>query len=228
MGTARFRSGSRIRVTQSARRRGHVRHGMPSHSWRVDFYASGRRDFGIMKKFKQTVLAAVCLSFLPVFAILAFGFEQSTNTVVTKMVTIDAQRPIAPPETGFFRLGGVSKSGNSISVNSRYIVKNSEPWLPVMGEFHFARYPEAYWEEEILKMKAGGVQVVSTYIFWIHHEEIEGQVRLDRAAKSQAFCGALRKTWDVRGRAHRPMGPRRGTQRRIPRLGAREIQSAHQ
>jgi beta-galactosidase len=24
-------------------------------------------------------------------------------------------------------------------------------------------------------MKAGGVQVVSTYIFWIHHEEIEGQ-----------------------------------------------------
>ena len=31
--------------------------------------------------------------------------------------------------------------------------------LPVMGEFHFARYPEAYWEEEILKMKAGGVQV---------------------------------------------------------------------
>ena len=44
-----------------------------------------------------------------------------------------------------------------------------------MGEFHFSRYPEKYWEEEILKMKAGGVQVVSTYIFWIHHEEIEGQ-----------------------------------------------------
>jgi beta-galactosidase len=128
-----------------------------------------------MKKFKQTILAAVCLTFLPVFAILACGFQQSTNTVVTTMVTIDAQRPIAPPETGFFHLGGVSKSGNSISVNSRYIVKNSEPWLPVMGEFHFARYPEAYWEEEILKMKAGGVQVVSTYIFWIHHEEIEGR-----------------------------------------------------
>ncbi|MGC1659337.1 MAG: beta-galactosidase [Candidatus Acidiferrales bacterium] len=52
---------------------------------------------------------------------------------------------------------------------------NSTPWLPVMGEFHFSRYPEAYWEEEILKMKAGGVQIVSTYVFWIHHEEIEGQ-----------------------------------------------------
>ena len=124
-----------------------------------------------MKKLEQTVLAAVCLCFLPALAILTFGFQQSANTVVT----IDAQRPIPPPETGYFHFGGVSKSGNSLSVNSRYITKNSQPWLPVMGEFHFARYPEAYWEEEILKMKAGGVQVVSTYIFWIHHEEIEGQ-----------------------------------------------------
>ena len=128
-----------------------------------------------MKKFMQTVLVAVCLSFLPAWAILTFGFQQSANTVGSTVVTIDAQRPIAPPEAGFFHLGGVSKSGKSISVNSRYIVKNSVPWLPVMGEFHFARYPEAYWEEEILKMKAGGVQVVSTYIFWIHHEEVEGQ-----------------------------------------------------
>jgi hypothetical protein len=128
-----------------------------------------------MKKFMQTVLVAVCLSFLPAWAILTFGFQQSANTVGSTVVTIDAQLPIAPPEAGFFHLGGVSKSGKSISVNSRYIVKNSVPWLPVMGEFHFARYPEAYWEEEILKMKAGGVQVVSTYIFWIHHEEVEGQ-----------------------------------------------------
>lgn len=123
----------------------------------------------------KTVLVAVCLSFLPAWAILTFGFQQSANTVGSTVVTIDAHRPIAPPEAGFFHLGGVSKSGKSISVNSRYIVKNSVPWLPVMGEFHFARYPEAYWEEEILKMKAGGVQVVSTYIFWIHHEEVEGQ-----------------------------------------------------
>ena len=44
-----------------------------------------------------------------------------------------------------------------------------------MGEFQYSRYPAEHWEEEILKMKAGGIRVVSTYIFWIHHEEIEGQ-----------------------------------------------------
>jgi hypothetical protein len=72
-------------------------------------------------------------------------------------------------------MGGVSPSGHRISVDSRSLVLDGKRWLPVMGEFHFTRYPEKYWREELLKMKAGGVQVVSTYIFWIHHEEIEGQ-----------------------------------------------------
>jgi hypothetical protein len=43
-----------------------------------------------------------------------------------------------------------------------------------MGEFQFSRYPASEWEDEILKMKASGVQIVSTYVFWIHIEEIEG------------------------------------------------------
>ena len=124
-----------------------------------------------MKILREALFTAVCLSLLQAFLPLASGFPQTANTVIT----IDAQRPIPAPETDFLHLGGISKLGRSISVNSRYITRDSIPWLPVMGEFHFSRYPEAYWEEEILKMKAGGIQVVSTYIFWIHHEEIEGQ-----------------------------------------------------
>ncbi|MGA7029521.1 MAG: beta-galactosidase [Candidatus Acidiferrales bacterium] len=124
-----------------------------------------------MKILKQAALASVCLSFVLAFAIRASVFQESAPSVVT----FDVQQPIPPPETGYFHLGGVSKAGNSLSVNNRFISINSQPWLPVMGEFHFSRYPEKYWEEEILKMKAGGVQIVSTYIFWIHHEEIEGQ-----------------------------------------------------
>jgi hypothetical protein len=44
-----------------------------------------------------------------------------------------------------------------------------------MGEFHYTRVPPQSWEEEILKMKAGGIQVIATYVFWIHHEEVEGR-----------------------------------------------------
>ncbi len=50
-----------------------------------------------------------------------------------------------------------------------------EAYSPIVGEFHYSRYPEREWEQEILKIKAGGIQVISTYVFWIHHEEIEGQ-----------------------------------------------------
>jgi len=88
---------------------------------------------------------------------------------------IDATVPAPATETGFLHLGGVSPTGHRVEVNSQYLTYDGKPWLPVMGEFHFSRFPQKYWEEEILKMKAGGVQIVATYVFWIHHEEVEGQ-----------------------------------------------------
>ncbi|HEX3075307.1 MAG TPA: beta-galactosidase [Lachnospiraceae bacterium] len=57
--------------------------------------------------------------------------------------------------------------------NSNYMLKDQEPWFPVMGEIHYSRYPKQYWRESLYKMKAGGVEVVSSYVIWIHHEEIE-------------------------------------------------------
>ena len=56
-----------------------------------------------------------------------------------------------------------------------YLTRNGKPWFPVMGEFHFSRYPEKYWKESLYKIKAGGVEIVSTYVFWLHHEEVEGE-----------------------------------------------------
>lgn len=52
---------------------------------------------------------------------------------------------------------------------------NGKPWLPVMGEFHYSRVPVSEWEPEILKMKAAGVQIISTYVIWNHQEEVQGQ-----------------------------------------------------
>jgi hypothetical protein len=56
----------------------------------------------------------------------------------------------------------------------QYMTKNGEPWFPVMGEIHYSRYPARYWKESLYKMKAGGVDVASAYVIWIHHEEMEG------------------------------------------------------
>ena len=99
---------------------------------------------------------------------------QSTSS--SERVFIDASTPSVSPAPSSYRGGSAtSPGGQTIGVNSMYLTLNGKPWLPVMGEFHFTRVPSAEWEEEILRMKAAGVSIVSTYIFWIHHEEIEGQ-----------------------------------------------------
>ncbi len=82
-----------------------------------------------------------------------------------------AERYRAPRELPF---GGTAPDGESVAVNSRYLLRNGKPWLPVMGEFHFSRYDKADWETELRKMKAGGIEIAATYIFWIHHEEERG------------------------------------------------------
>lgn len=90
--------------------------------------------------------------------------------------TIDATAPAAAPESGFLKLGtNTSPTGHTIGATSRYLTRDGKPWLPVMGEFHFSRYPETEWEAELLKMKAGGVQIVASYVIWIHHEEERGR-----------------------------------------------------
>lgn len=65
--------------------------------------------------------------------------------------------------------------GVKVEVDSRGIIIGGKHLLPVMGEMHYARVPEKDWRREIRKMKAGGITVVATYVFWIHHEPVEGQ-----------------------------------------------------
>ena len=65
--------------------------------------------------------------------------------------------------------------GVAVEVDSKGIIIGGRHLLPVMGEIHYSRVPEADWLREIRKMKAGGVTVIATYVFWIHHEPVEGQ-----------------------------------------------------
>lgn len=98
-----------------------------------------------------------------------------TTTVLSQQVyELSAPSKAKVIHTGHLKMGGKSPSGGSIDVNSYYMSIDGKPVIPVMGEFHYSRYPSEQWEEEILKMKAGGVNVLPTYIFWSLHEEKEG------------------------------------------------------
>ena len=61
-----------------------------------------------------------------------------------------------------------------ITYNSQYFEMDGEPWFPVMGEYPYSRSDCRDWKEDLAKMKALGVDIVSSYCCWIHHEEAEG------------------------------------------------------
>ena len=69
------------------------------------------------------------------------------------------------------KMQGEAKDGTKYGVTNAYFTKNDKPILPIMGEFHYSRYPKDEWKQELLKIKAGGVKIIATYIFWNHHEE---------------------------------------------------------
>lgn len=69
----------------------------------------------------------------------------------------------------------VSRFDGRIQLTNLYIEEDGKPRTYVSGEFHYSRYSSEQWEDEILKMKAGGIDVIATYCFWIHHEYKKGQ-----------------------------------------------------
>ncbi len=115
-----------------------------------------------MKLYKLTI----------VFSLTIFLFFESSGQKTYTLELAAKQKDVI---RGHLDLGGVNPKGDSISVNSHYIEVNGKPLIPVIGEFHYSRYPSQYWEESILKMKAGGLNVIATYIFWNIHERKEGE-----------------------------------------------------
>lgn len=85
------------------------------------------------------------------------------------------QREKQPILSGHLNLGGKNKDGEEITLNSKYLIRNGKPWMPIMGEIHFVRVKREDWKAELAKMKAAGITLVSTYMFWIYHEEDEGE-----------------------------------------------------
>jgi len=91
-----------------------------------------------------------------------------------EMHYLDLRRKAKEIRSGHIQMGGTDPRGNRISFTSYYMEMNGRPFFAITGEFHFSRYPYTCWEDEIIKMKMSGINVVSTYIFWNHHEEEEG------------------------------------------------------
>jgi beta-galactosidase len=92
-----------------------------------------------------------------------------------KMLHVDASRAAPAPLDGTVRMGAsVTPDGRSIGINSRYLTLDGAPWLPVMGELHYARVPDAQWHDALAKVKSAGVEIVASYVMWRYHEPRAG------------------------------------------------------
>jgi hypothetical protein len=90
----------------------------------------------------------------------------------------------AYPLSGF----GGRVLGHEYAVTNRYLTRDGKPFVYRMGEFHFSRVPRKDWEQELIKMREGGIEIVASYLFWIHHEETEGEFDFTDNRDLSAFC----------------------------------------
>jgi len=131
---------------------------------------------------KQSALFAGATASLPLLPASAADTNASavpsTSTPVATSpaspLTVDASARPAPASTEGFHMGtATAPGGHTLTLDSRSLVRDGHSWLPISGEFHYARCPANEWRDELLKIKAGGVSIVASYIFWIHHEEVQ-------------------------------------------------------
>ncbi len=94
---------------------------------------------------------------------------------------------------GHLNLGEADPKGERIDVTSLYLTRGGKPWMSVMGEYHFSRDDRSNWFKELSKMYAGGIRIVATYLFWIHHEETEGVLSFAGNLDIRAFVEAAKE-----------------------------------
>ena len=95
-----------------------------------------------------------------------------------------------PVRAGDFCYGNLP---SRYGVNTRYITKDGKPYTVIAGELHFSRLPRSRWRETLLKMRALGVNTVSTYVFWNYHEEKKGQFNFSGNRNIGAFLALCRE-----------------------------------
>ncbi len=104
------------------------------------------------------------------------NLENPENTIeLTKPLSFNFSHFNPKTPRAIPKMVSISPKGDELKVNSDYITFNGTPWIPSYGEFQYQRYPSEHWEDALLKMKSQGFTGVAAYVFWISHEEIEGQ-----------------------------------------------------
>ena len=110
------------------------------------------------------------------------------------MYTLDLSRV---PEKRIFPLGekfsGAAPDGRRIGFTNYHMTLDGKPFFGISGEMHYSRVAPDQWEDSVVKMRCGGVNILSTYVFWNVHEEEEGVFRFDGCRDLRGFLEVCEK-----------------------------------
>lgn len=79
----------------------------------------------------------------------------------------------------------------NIEIKDKQILLDGKPRLIMSGEIHYYRLERDEWEDRIIKLKESGCNAVATYIPWICHEPIEGEIDVEGKTRDILDVGAF-------------------------------------
>ncbi|MCR5413373.1 MAG: beta-galactosidase [Kiritimatiellae bacterium] len=87
----------------------------------------------------------------------------------------------------------VAPNGDRLEVTTKCLRLDGKAMIPLMGEIHYSRVPREEWARSLKTMKEGGISIVSTYVFWNHHEWNEGVFDFSGNRDLNAFLSEVAK-----------------------------------
>jgi hypothetical protein len=88
---------------------------------------------------------------------------------------------------------GAEGPGGKLTANTCYLERDGQPLPIVAGEVHPQRLPVEEWEPAIVQMKAAGLNMISSYIFWNQIERTRGTFDFSGRNDLHTFFGLCRK-----------------------------------
>lgn len=128
-----------------------------------------------------------------IFTLIVFFHLTIHAQVVTPKYSIDVTGAGLKPIPALVNWGGTNPAGDKITATNYNIELNGKPLALVMGEFHFQRYPKSEWEDAIIEIKAGGINTISTYLFWNLIEPFPNQFNFEDRNDFRTFIELCKK-----------------------------------
>jgi len=80
----------------------------------------------------------------------------------------------------------------TIDYKQNEFLKDGEIFRYVSGSLHYFRVPRLYWRDRIHKMKAAGLNAITTYVEWSLHEPLPGVYNFEDIADLEYFIQLIK------------------------------------